>query len=237
MNEEAEYVCLTTDTWTSNATQNYIAVTAHYISKNWKLKSVLLECIHFPESHTAEHLRNEILRVCMDFDISRKVHTIVSDNAPNITKAIKLTGKNHLPCVAHTLNLVVQDAIELIQPLHTKVKGIVKHFHRSTVAAAKLAELQKILLPHNVPLKLIMDVLTRWNSTYHMFSRICAIQEPLEATIAVLHADIDGLTNEDWLTLKQFCIALEPFHQITEELSAEKNVSASKVRPTFFFNF
>lgn len=166
MKNDAEYISLTTDTWTSMATQNYMAVTAHYISKDWQMKSVLLECYHFPDSHTAENLRNELLRVTSIFDISRKVHTIISDNAANIAKAITLTGKNHLPCVAHTLNLVVTDAIEDIRTLHLKVKNIVQHFHRSTVAAAKLIDFQKHMRPQQVPLKLIMDVTMEFDVPY-----------------------------------------------------------------------
>lgn len=157
----------------------------------------------------------------MEWNLSRKLHTIVSDNAANIALAIRLTGKNQFGCVAHTLNLVVQDGLNLISPLQDKVKRIVGHFHRSTVAAAKFLDLQIQMRPQEVPLKLIMDVPTRWNSTYHMFERMCHIQEPLEAVIAVLHAGIDGLTSDDWTTLKEFCHTLEPFHEITKELSFE----------------
>lgn len=109
-----------------------MAVTPHYVGKYWRLKSALLECFHFPESHTAENLRNEILRVSLEWDLSRKLHTIVSDNAANIALAIKLTGKNQFGCVAHTLNLVVQDGLFQISLLQNTVKRIVGHFHRST---------------------------------------------------------------------------------------------------------
>lgn len=40
---EADNVCLTTDCWTSRCNESYIAVTAHFVNKDFILKSVLLE--------------------------------------------------------------------------------------------------------------------------------------------------------------------------------------------------
>lgn len=226
---EAEYVTLTTDCWTSTCTEGYMAVTAHFISKNWVLKSMLLECFKLGERHTSENLRNELIRVAQDWGISRKIQAVVSDNTANIVRAVMLTGWNHLGCMAHKLNLVVQSAVLKIKPLQTKIKSIVEHFHRSTVAAEKLKEMQKNMKPEKEPLKLIMDVATRWNSTYYMIERVCCIQEPIEAAIAVLHAGLPTIEADEWLQLKSYCSILKPMLQVTEELSAEKNLSASKV--------
>lgn len=109
---EAEFVTLTTDNWTAPGAIGFMSVTAHYISPKWEMKTFLFECVHFPKSHTSENLRNELLRIIKDWGLERKVHTIVSDNAANIVRAIMLTGFNHIPCVAHTINLVVQDALK-----------------------------------------------------------------------------------------------------------------------------
>lgn len=155
----------------------------------------------------------------------------MSDNAANILKAVKLTGFNHLPCVAHTVNLVVQDALKspIIVPVHHKAKNIVDFFHRSTVAASKFTSYQRQMRPDKVPLKLVNDVKTRWNSSYMMLERLLKVQEPLEAAMGVLRTDLVLLTPEDWTTIADLCLILKPFAQITAELSAEKNVSASKV--------
>ena len=41
----AEAITLTTDSWTSICTENYIAVTAHYVAADFNLGSCLLECL------------------------------------------------------------------------------------------------------------------------------------------------------------------------------------------------
>ncbi len=41
-----------------------------------------------------------------------KIHSIVTDNAANMTVAIKRMNVRHIPCIAHTLNQVVQDSIK-----------------------------------------------------------------------------------------------------------------------------
>ena len=47
---------LTTDSWTSCATENYITYTAHYITKDWELKTKVLSTTCSEERHTSENL-------------------------------------------------------------------------------------------------------------------------------------------------------------------------------------
>ena len=162
-------------------------------------------------------------------EIEDKVVLIVTDNATNIVNAVKLTKFKHLPCFAHTLNLVVQKGIQKLKTLRQKVKAIIEHFHRSTVAAEKFASLQSQINPDKPALKLKNDVLTRWNSTYEMFERIANVQEPFEGTLDVLHNPVENLSTEEWQTLPEICNALKPFNLVTKEICAEKSVTVSKI--------
>lgn len=58
---------------------------------------------------------------------------------------------------------------------------------------------------------------------------MCQVQEPLEAAIAILHSPVENLSNDEWSVLKELVLVFRPFTQLTVELSAEKNVSVSKV--------
>ena len=87
------------------------------------------------------------LRVIREWKLEGKVVAVCTDNAANITAAVKL---KHLPCFAHTLNLVVQKGVATLAAIQMKVKAIVAHFHRSTVAAEKLRSLQQQMQPDNI---------------------------------------------------------------------------------------
>ncbi|KAM8831632.1 E3 SUMO-protein ligase ZBED1-like [Spinachia spinachia] len=80
-------------------------------------------------------------------------------------------------------------------------------------------------------LKLLQEVETRWNSTYLMLQRLVEQREPVGAALAGLHHDIPFLTAEEFHTVGGCLSLLSPFHDATVELSAEQNVSASKVVP------
>ncbi|KAJ8914023.1 hypothetical protein NQ315_012046, partial [Exocentrus adspersus] len=74
-----------------------------------------------------------------------------------------------------------------------------------------------------------MDVLTRWNSTFYMFQRLLKLQEPLIATIGLLHNPVNFLSEQEWDILREFCTILKPFEQITVEMSAEQSLTMSKL--------
>ena len=72
----------------------------------------------------------------------------------------------HVPCLAHTLNLVVQNALredDNVHELLTKVKNVVSNFHKSVKASDELRKIQQQLtMPDH---KLVQEVETRWNSS------------------------------------------------------------------------
>ena len=125
-------MALTTDIWTSRQTQSYCCVTVHFITDTWHLKSAVLETFEFNCDHTAENIALELNTVATNWGLNNNVVCVVTDNASNMVSAISKTGWRHLPCFAHTLNLIVQDSIkknaELTEIQH-KCKEIVSHFH------------------------------------------------------------------------------------------------------------
>lgn len=229
---KAASVSLTSDAWTAQHSQtSYICYTAHFITDDWKLYSCLLECGQYNESHTAHNLKEEFLRVANDWSILKKICTVTTDNAANVKAAVNLTEWGHIGCFAHTINLIVQSGLDIPQvaALRTKVKQIVQHFHKSTKNNNKFLSMQKQMDESSIPLKLINDVVTRWNSTYYMFNRILKVKEPLSATLGVLNSPVDFISEADWVLLQEICTILKPFEQITTEMSAEKNITLSKV--------
>lgn len=218
---EVSSVCLTTDCWTSRVTTSFMAITCHFI-ENWHMSSCLLDCFEFSERHTAENLANELLRVAAEWGLEKKVVCCLTDNAANVTKAVTLTKWPHLPCLAHTINLVVRDALKGPQPIIDKVKEAVEYFHRSGPGSKKLKETQE---EKNMPqLRPKMDCVTRWNSTYDMLQSFIINKDPIISTLAVMDAGVRPLSQEEWTVLKEMCTILKPFEEVTRELSAERYV-------------
>ncbi|XP_043865319.1 E3 SUMO-protein ligase ZBED1-like [Drosophila mojavensis] len=222
----ATAVCLTTDGWTSLSNESYIAVTVHYINQDKTvLQSHTIACEAFEESHTSENLFGFLKKIVGKWELQNKVMAIASDNAHNIVGAIKLGNWKQVRCFAHSLNIIVQKALEKISSVRTKVKAIAEYFNRSSSGLKKLKDMQAMF---NLPqLKLTQDVPTRWNSTFKMFQRLSMLKE---AVVAALSTRTDLiLSPEDWSLIEGVLPILQPFYQLTEEICAEKNVTLSKI--------
>lgn len=120
----AQFIAFTTDGWTSINNDSFVAVTVHFIdTTKYVLKSFLLGCFNFEKSHSNNNL-SVFLEDCFnEWNISEKIKVAVTDNAANVTAAIKM-NKNwrHIPCLAHTINLIAQAGLEELNHVHEKVK-------------------------------------------------------------------------------------------------------------------
>ncbi|KAJ4936575.1 hypothetical protein JOQ06_001164 [Pogonophryne albipinna] len=106
---------------------------------------------------------------------------------------------------------------------------MVGYFRSSTLAKEKLVSVQRQL--GRPTLKLLQEVETRWNSTYHMLQRLVDLREPVGAALASLNTEITTLTSAEFTTISGCLSLLSGFNDATIELSEEKNVSGSKVVP------
>lgn len=130
--KKVQYISLTTEIWTDIHTQSYLGITIHF-EENSRLTSGLLGVIDLQERHTSQYIATKLKEVCEHWEIlSENITAVVTDGAPSITKAVDLffsspLNKRHIPCFAHTLNLVAQSAIASIPDLIllvNKVKSI-----------------------------------------------------------------------------------------------------------------
>ncbi|CAK6972749.1 hypothetical protein E1301_Tti021870 [Scomber scombrus] len=155
------------------------------------MTSCLLDCFEFAERHTADNLAEELLRVAKEWQVDDKVVCFVTDNAANITKAIK-----------NTINLMIKNALKVVKPTVDKVKAIVELFHKSTVATEKYKSTQRKMGMYELRPK--QECATRWNSTFYILKRI------LESKDAII-----TLSQKEWETGKEVCTILEPLEEVT----------------------
>ena len=230
--ESVEVCSLTSDFWTARTSTSYVTVTCHFINSSWVMKSYVLATYQVDVSHTAENVAKELKKVASEWKITEKVVCVTTDNASNMVAGVRLTGWKHLPCLGHTLNLIVCEAIkkdEALSTLQEKCRKVVKFFKQSNLAHSKLSQLQLELKGEER--KLIQDVCTRWNSTYYMCVRLVEEHNVVTTALCLLERPDLIITSSDLLILKDAIALLEPFEEATRELSTEKFVSVSKVIP------
>jgi len=148
-----------------------------------------LNFFNVPPPHSGVIIADALQKSFIEWGIENKVSTITMDNARNNDVAIQIlkddfTLKNtlavkgqlfHVHCCAHITNPLVQDGISQIGDIVDCVRDGIKYIVASEGRLKQFAEIAKQLqLSYK---KLILDVPTRWNSTYMMLSTALEFRE------------------------------------------------------------
>ncbi len=243
INNNSSKIALTTDAWTSVATEAYLGITCHFITDDWNMQSVCLTTMPLQDRHTAANIAEWLEEVVARFKIPpSKIIAIVHDNGANVVAAANILEEKHgwssVRCTGHTLQLVVNSALK--HPSIDKAVGaarcLVEHFKKSELASNKLKEKQKQMGPSEQVKKLVQDVSTRWNSTYYMIERLIEQRWPVTATLSDPSVTQRGkryldLKADQWSLLEELSTALKPFECATVFMSGEKYITISAVPP------
>jgi len=227
-----ESITLTTDIWTDTInTKSYLGITVHFLSFcKLNLESVVLGVLELDERHTSENIAKWLDSAPQEWGIEkRQIFLVVTDNGVNIKSAVsECFGKDkHLPCFAHTINLVVQNALDNtdnITTLINKVKHLVTFFKQLCVSASD--ELHKVCA-----FKLKQSVSTRWNSVYYMLDRFINSSDHVASIIVKFHKGPTMITGSELFIAKEIMHLLKPFEAATKELCAQKYITGSKIIP------
>nr|XP_039250111.1 zinc finger BED domain-containing protein 4-like [Styela clava] len=220
-------ICATTDEWTSLQNDSFMSITSNFLIWNkGDLHRVtpVLSCSELVGSQTAELLLSEIRRQESEWGVS--FATITSDNASNVIKALKDGEIFNIRCMAHTLNLIVHDAIRSnidVKDIVADARSLIAHYNRSSRDARALRECQKRL---NAPEhKLQQDVSTRWNSTYY------ALERMVEQREVINDMSFRGIGNtlspNQWRMASSLIRVLKLFDIATKEVCTEEATIAS----------
>jgi uncharacterized protein YacL (UPF0231 family) len=114
-----DHMAITADKWTSIANKSYLGITGHFISQDWKMKSVGLAVQKMAEDKTAANIRKRIEQMIAKMNLTFKIRSITTDNEASMRAAgmamesDSMLTTQYLPCVAHTLQLVVNDGLKV----------------------------------------------------------------------------------------------------------------------------
>ena len=144
--QDIDSVSVTTDAATLSLTQHpFIAITGHFIQstvveavRRWKLHHVALAVELAPGSHTAGSIAGILDRCFAKWGLSDRIHGVVSDNGANFVAAVNILSEprdggtlieDGYRCAAHTVQLVVHDAIMFKQKRNAIVPIPSDHAH------------------------------------------------------------------------------------------------------------
>ena len=69
----SDRISYTIDIWTSISAKAFLAITAHFINKEWELQSVIVDFIQIWGKHTGENIKEIFISFLQDFEIQSKV--------------------------------------------------------------------------------------------------------------------------------------------------------------------
>lgn len=222
-------LCLTTDIWTDTLnTKSFLGLTAHFISTE-TYKSVTIGVTELNDRHTSENIKMWLLNIIRDWNINEEnIVIVVTDSAANMKKAVTeaFGTEKHLPCFAHTLNLIPSIIIkddDVVSEFCKKIKNIVTYFKHSVIAADALRAQSN--------LKLIQSVETRWNSTCDMLERFIELADKVSGILLQQPTAPIMLTASELQATKEFVQLLKPFDEATKIICGEHYLTGSKVIP------
>ncbi|WVZ87116.1 hypothetical protein U9M48_033808 [Paspalum notatum var. saurae] len=233
-------VCLTSDIWKSSQNLEYMAVTAHYVDPEFKLKKKTIWFKELEYPHNGFAIKEEIVRCLTDWGIRDKLFTLTLDNASNSTSAcdelitnhkheLLFEGEHlHVKCFTHILNILVQDGMRVIHTAIDKIRELLKHMNSSI---SRLQEFNSLAIGRYSTSKsgIYLDIPNRWNSTLKMLREALKYKTVLYS-YAFRYSE-DSPSEEEWAKVDAICEFLKGFEEFTLDVSDNRKPTAHMFLP------
>jgi hypothetical protein len=246
-------ISLTSDAATLDNGGSYIAVTAHYINSQWRLRDVAILVCRMEGSHTGEYVRDLLDMAVQTWEAEDRVFAAVTDNGANFVKAARINHhiKDELRCAVHTMQLALKDGVAgqpVLQQLCRDAQDLVVAVRRSSGLSEELQRIQQEDIAAAViaggdedvggeeacrPLRLAMNVVTRFNSLCLVFTRLLEVKTSLQRLCVTRAVDLDGrtLTADQWEMVTELVSVLAPVKETCDLLEASSTPSLSLLLP------
>jgi len=231
-------VCLTSDIWSGNAKEDYIAVVAHYITSDWELKKSVIGFKLIEVSHNGINIAECISGVLRDWGLLDKVFSVSLDNASSNTTAMlaltplldgylgydvdpsdhtkKVYHVVHQRCACHIINLIVKSGLKRLKPCKEIFRTAINFLNSSNQRIAQFKEYCQAKGMR--PRKFCLDMDVRWNSTYLMLKHLMPYRTVFSVFIN-LQFGYPLLVEQHWYIAEKVLQFLELFYDSTVALS------------------
>ncbi|XP_076134507.1 E3 SUMO-protein ligase ZBED1-like [Alosa pseudoharengus] len=231
-------MAITADGWTSVCQDHYLTVTLHYVWQG-KIEGKVLCTKAVYQAQTGIHVAEEIEEVLQEYRVREKVVAATVDNAANMAVALRTLAIVRIGCFAHTLNLAAQKIIKCqnISNWAARVRSVIVWMKSVNMAKVVLKEKQKLLnLPQHM---MILDVKTRWNSSYLMIKRFyeqfpaiqAAVMDPRLRKQADKEKLVENLQTADMRRAEEFLYLMGVLYTSTLCISSERSPTCGQILP------
>jgi len=220
-------VAMTSDCWTSPNEFAYACTTVHYIDDRWRLNKRILSFLPLDYPHTTRAIFDHVSDIIATHKFKKRVTTMSFDNATNNTAAVEMFKAYleppvkgecfHIRCVCHSLNLIVQDGLEILKYYVSNVREAIRFCGVSSTS--RYQQFREFCTYNDIrPKKFTLDAPHRWNSTYEMLKMTI----PYKLAITTFYNEKQNnamLSEIDWLNVEFLVDFLKPFFLFTKKLS------------------
>ena len=246
-------ISITSDAATLDNGHSYIAVTAHYITANMDMRDITLLVSRMTGSHTGEYVSDLLDMTISAWEADDRCFAAVTDNGANFVKAARVAGKVHsgLRCACHTLQLALKDGVAeqpTLKQLCADAQHVVVVIRRSALLTEELQDIQRVDAAAAAvdavddagderdpvrPLKLAMNVPTRFNSMCILFTRLLEVKAAVQRVCIARSADFDGrvLSSDQWEQIAELVAVLAPVKALCDVLETSLTPSLSLLIP------
>ena len=171
-----------------------------------------------------ENIHEKVFSTLERLSLKNKILSITVDNGRNVVSGMNKLAE-HLEsinvncliirCAAHSLNLIVKEGLSSSKIILEKIRNLSISVRVSSKKRQSFFNLAKTKDLEILP---IMDVQTRWNSTYLMLER--ALQLKYISILFEFQEKMDSISENEWNDLQSIHILLQGFYEATLALEA-----------------
>ena len=206
-----------------------LGISVHFLDCNFNPQYFVLAAQPINGRKTAENLSACLDSVFNEFSLEKsKMFLLLRDGASTMSKLARINNLNSMHCLAHSLQLVVNDATKSmgLNIIIEKVKRFIAKLRKSSLLKKAFHDAQQL---EKLPKKnLEMGIEVRWNSLYTMFNSFKENKKAIQQFC--LDENVDGLTRDEWSNLEDWVVSLEGFYFATMLLQ-KRDVFISVVIP------